>query len=111
MERNTSNFKLTYVGHSGFCLQHNDIALIFDFYTDEANRIPDIIKDSGRVLVFVSHFHKDHFNPEIFDWLKVNPNISYILSSDVIKHNRFMKFPDSVTVIRPGESLVIDGVM
>lgn len=111
MERNTSIFRLTYIGHSGFCLQHDSLSLIFDYYTDEAGVIGDIIKDSDKVLVFVSHFHKDHFNPVIFDWLKLNPNISYIVSADVVKHNRNMKFPDSMSILRPGESLAIDNLL
>ena len=34
-------------------------------------------------MVFASHAHADHFDPTILKWGKDNPNIHYILSSDI----------------------------
>ena len=68
------------------------------------------------VYIVVSHHHKDHFNPAVFEWAKYFPNIKYILSRDTYLHSRHYVEPDSmysgskrvdfqkVFRIRPGET-------
>ncbi len=71
--------KVTYIDHSGFLLEAENINLLFDYYK---GALPQV--DPGKpFLVFVSHKHSDHYNPEIFELIKKYPNIEYILSKDI----------------------------
>ena len=54
--------KITYINHSGFLIETRDCYYIFDYYKGE---LPNLDKEK-EVIVFCSHFHKDHFNPQIF---------------------------------------------
>ena len=54
--------KITYINHSGFLVETRDCYYIFDYYKGE---LPNLDKEK-EVIVFCSHFHKDHFNPQIF---------------------------------------------
>jgi len=78
--------KLTYVFHSCFVIESTDITLIFDYYKDSANNwlmrhLPDF---KGKVYVFASHAHHDHFNKEILKWTNVRNDIQYIFSKDIL---------------------------
>jgi len=68
--------------------------LIFDYYHDippegkersigNGVLTEDIFKTDKEIYVFVTHSHSDHYNPIIFNWQSINPNITYILSSDI----------------------------
>ena len=63
--------KVTYIGHSGFLLETEEINFLFDYYEGE---IP-ILEKEKPLVVFVSHSHHDHYNPEIFALLAVYQNI------------------------------------
>lgn len=69
--------KIEYIYHSGFTVETDDYLLVFDYYRGDIK-----LKDK-KTLVFASHGHHDHFSPDIFNWQKDNPNISYVLSSDI----------------------------
>lgn len=69
---------LRYIYHSGFYLEMENCAMIFDYYKGE---IPEMDK-SKKIFVFVSHGHGDHYNKEIFNIFK-DYNVSFILSDDV----------------------------
>ena len=58
---------LTYVFHSGFMLEGTDAILIFDFWRDAANGVVEqtLRTTRKRAYFLASHFHPDHFNPEI----------------------------------------------
>jgi L-ascorbate metabolism protein UlaG (beta-lactamase superfamily) len=80
--------KITYLFHSGFAVETDNCLLIFDYYQPNVQRRPDgkitgeYLKNKN-VYVFSSHSHADHFDPAILDWTKDNPDITYILSSDI----------------------------
>lgn len=81
-----------YLGHCGYAVRTRDHFLIFDYQEQRDGRqaktrpeqpslasgwiVPEEIKDL-KVRVFVSHSHEDHFDPVIFSWRKVIPDISY----------------------------------
>ncbi|MBQ9561974.1 MAG: MBL fold metallo-hydrolase [Lachnospiraceae bacterium] len=88
--------KVTYLGHSGFAVELENYVLIFDYWKGE---LPEIDPEK-RVLVFVSHAHHDHFNPEILKWPARFPKIHYILSNDI----KIEPHP-AVTVIGPDMTL------
>jgi len=77
-----------YLGHSGWAIKTKNHLLVFDYVEREANPAepclsngyinPTEIKDQHS-LVFVSHWHSDHYSQEIFDWEKSIKDINYIL--------------------------------
>ena len=71
--------KVTYIGHSGFLLEWENCVWLFDYYRGE---IP-YVSPKKKVLVFVSHSHGDHFNPQIFERFADYPQVEYILASEV----------------------------
>lgn len=71
-----------YLYHSGFAVEYNSYFLVFDYYRN-GSYVEKAISGKPDTYVFSSHGHFDHFNSEIFDWLKINPDIKYILSSDI----------------------------
>lgn len=70
---------VTYIGHSGFLLEMEDAYFLFDYFEGE---IPEF-KNDKNIVVFSSHRHHDHFNPEILELIKKYPDIQYVLSSDI----------------------------
>jgi len=94
------NVKVENVYHSCFTVETENYYLIFDYYKGQVE-----LKDK-KTLVFVSHGHGDHFNPEIFTWNDRVKDISYIISSDV----KLTSISDNIHLINPYESLTLDGV-
>ena len=71
--------KITYIGHSGFLVELAEVYLLFDYYQ---GKIPTL-KEEKKLMVFVSHSHGDHYNPQIFDLRKLKNPLTYILAEDV----------------------------
>lgn len=127
--------ELTYIYHDCFKVRTPQCVLLFDYW-----QMPDIHHGSDAlyggdasqrrkylpntpftkeeaelpIYIFVSHFHKDHYNKEIFDWSAFLPNVHYIISKDTARHARHILRPDSlyngikpapqsVTILREGE--------
>lgn len=87
----SSKCKITHLFHSSFLIETENHTLVFDFFDYTSHYIiksrkiltSDFFINKDNIFVFVSHKHKDHFDPKIFEWQEANPNINYILSSDV----------------------------
>ena len=77
--RNNMNVNITYLDHSGFLVEWNNCYWLFDYFKGQ---IPQL-DSSKMLLVFVSHSHGDHFNPEIFDLYNKHPMTTYLISSDI----------------------------
>ena len=76
--------KITYINHSGFLIETRDCYYIFDYYKGE---LPYLDKEK-EVIVFCSHFHKDHFNPQIFGILEdMGMTYQAVLANDIRKRN------------------------
>ena len=71
--------KITYLSHSGFAVELDHYVLVFDYWKGE---LPAWDPEKP-VLVFVSHGHHDHFNPDILSWPARFPKIHYFISNDV----------------------------
>mgnify|MGYP003226512673 FL=1 len=71
--------QLTYIFHSGFVFETDQCILVFDYWMDPA------------MYVFASHFHEDHFTPEILTWRERRDSICYLLSKDILRHRRARK--------------------
>ncbi|MFW5981897.1 MAG: MBL fold metallo-hydrolase [Halanaerobiaceae bacterium] len=112
--------------HSGVALIIDDSLLIFDYYNDKIDndksdnnerslRTGVIDKNDLRrfnqIYVFVSHRHSDHYNPVIFDWVKANPDIYYILSSDIqLDMGKLKNLEDKVFFTDKDSSLELDNL-
>lgn len=111
-----------YIFHDCFVVRTPSAVLVFDFwkrprslgdnFVGESPLSPDDL--AKPVYIFVSHFHKDHYNRHIFEWIREIPNIHFILSKDTARHARHILRLDSlyagvkpdprqVTVISEGE--------
>lgn len=103
--------KVTYIGHSGFLVETGIANLLFDYYK---GTIPKINNDLP-VLVFVSHKHSDHYNPEVFRLAKQYANIHYFISNDIQLSEKIMEdyeltpefMKDKVTMVAPGLKRVV----
>ena len=98
--------KVTYLYHSGFMIETDNYCLVFDYYTNggKYNNIDLSAFENKNVFVFVSHFHQDHYDREIFKWKDMN--VRYILSKDC----KFDKTLKNVTVVSPNKGYIVDGL-
>lgn len=114
--------KITYIWHDCFVVETESVNLVFDYWLDKDGTRSDRPAflnglDCNRPLyVFVSHFHKDHYNPAIFSWASRFEKIHYIVSIDVWKRMKFLTSATSVykgprvdtrlvSVLKPGDCL------
>ncbi len=95
--------KITYINHSCFMLESEDVCFLFDY---DKGEIPPIT-DEKDMVVFVSHKHGDHYNPEIFDLVKKYSRIQFVVSKDVPVKWQILKYKEQgidlekqVTVVR-----------
>ena len=54
--------RVTFLAHSGFLIELSQVNLLFDWWKGDLPPFPA----EKPLLVFVSHGHEDHFNPQIF---------------------------------------------
>lgn len=73
--------EITYIGHSGFLAELSRAYLLFDYYEGE---LPGLKPDKP-VFLFVSHFHQDHFNSQVFELLKGQEKVYGIFSKDIFE--------------------------
>lgn len=71
--------KVTHIYHSGFLIELEHCVWLLDYYKGE---IPDFDREK-KLIVFASHVHRDHFNPEIFELFREYPQVEYVLSRDI----------------------------
>ncbi|MDV3426008.1 MAG: MBL fold metallo-hydrolase [Bacillota bacterium] len=71
--------KITYIEHSCFSVELDNVILLFDYYT---GKLPEFNPEKT-IYVFSSHKHQDHFSFSIFTLLKKFPQVHYILSKDI----------------------------
>ena len=82
---------LRYIFHSGFLLETARCILVFDYWMDPADVMSGYMNTCKHVYVFSSHFREDYFTKAILRWKKSIPNITYILSKDILKRRRAQK--------------------
>lgn len=91
--------KITYICHSGFMAELENCCLLFDYYKGV------IPKTNKKLYVFASHFHGDHYNPEIFG-LRERGNVKFILSSDIKTKDK----SKDIFSINSGENITVDDI-
>lgn len=76
--------RVTYLAHSGFMVETGEVIMIFDYFRDPSHSVVKTLerRPDVPVIFFVSHSHRDHYNPEIFN-LAQNHQRIYVLSNDV----------------------------
>ena len=86
--------RLTYIYHSGFAIEADEFAILIDYYKD-TGRSPEkgfvhekLLNRAGILYVLSSHFHPDHFNPEVLRWKTYKKDIVYLFGKDILKRNR-----------------------
>lgn len=71
---------ITFLSHSGFLVETETDFFAFDVWQDPAGALSAALDSSEKpISFFVSHFHADHFSPDIFRWWD---RASYILHAD-----------------------------
>lgn len=87
--------KVIYIAHSGFLVETSSCYYIFDYYKG----VLPILDKRKKVLVFCSHAHPDHYNPQIFSLLRKQGigQITAVLANDI---SRRKYPPDDVECIR-----------
>lgn len=98
------NIGIKYLYHSGFCVETANCLLVFDFYKGSLN-----LKDK-KTYVFCSHNHADHYNAEIFEWQKKQPDIQYVLGYDICGEKSIPFAKDNITFMSPYEEKQIDNI-
>lgn len=104
------NINITYLDHSGFLLEWDTCYWLFDYYRGQ---LPSL-DNNKKLVIFVSHGHGDHFNPEIFKLFNSYSKISYIISSDVklnekavLKYGITEELSCIIKIVRPNQEYVI----
>lgn len=95
--------RLTYVFHSGFVVETSECLIVFDFWLDPQNLMPEFLNSDKPMYVFASHFHEDHFNKEVLQWRATKRNITYIFSKDIERRRRAQKNDADVWLAKGGK--------
>ncbi len=95
--------RIIYIYHSCFVLQTSDFMMVFDYWKDDSEgRLHDMLSASDIPVYFVaSHFHEDHFNPEILSW-EGKGDRRLLLSYDILKRRKVDRSIPTA-ILRPGE--------
>lgn len=70
--------RVTFIGHSGFLVETATAYFLFDYFH---GGIPALDRDKP-LVVFASHKHRDHYNPEIFNLFEDYPWVRFVLDKD-----------------------------
>lgn len=71
--------KVTYIHHSSFLAELEQVVFLFDYFEGE---IPEFDRKKP-LVVFASHRHGDHFSPVIFELAQQYEKVFYVLSDDI----------------------------
>jgi len=86
--------RLTYIYHSGYVIEANGFSILIDFYKDTGSALhrgyvhDELSRRQGPIYILASHFHPDHFNPEILRWKEYRKDLIYIFSRDILRYKR-----------------------
>lgn len=99
--------KITYLDHSGFIVEDEEVIMVFDYFRDPSNALPHALNANPDkpVVFFVTHHHPDHYNKSIFH-LAQNHRRTYVMSNDVHPQN----VPDTLEVAGMSRGDVIENL-
>lgn len=116
--------KITYIHHSGFCLENETTAIVIDFYKDtkeiDGYIYDQVLKSGKKLYILCTHSHLDHFNGEILNWKRKVKDITYIFSEDVLSSmvaekneavylDKLQEYKDDILFVRAYGSTDIGG--
>ena len=93
-------------------MEGDDALLVFDYWRDPAGVLHQAVSSTRKqVYFFVSHFHQDHYNPEILSWPSAVPDKPHrlLVSYDTVRRRHVPK-EQLAAVLRPGYSYSDDFV-
>lgn len=100
---------VTYIHHNCFILKEPSRTLLFD-YPDDRFLTPKMREtvtnklQGSKAIVFASHSHQDHFNPQLMNLAKIASQATLVLSQDIIKrHPQFGEFKNCL-IVKPSEA-------
>ncbi len=98
--------QLHYIHHSCFVAEEEDCLLVFDYWQDPQGLLRSLLDSAGGRAVYfiVSHFHQDHFNPDIVGWCAARADWHLLPSYDTVRRRRIDKSLP-LAVLRPAESV------
>ena len=108
--------RVTYLDHSGFCVELAHHILVFDWVKGD---LPAHLDPDLPMVVFASHFHGDHFTFELFRRLAGRPNVHYVLGRDIKKqwsrgyfaaHGVDSTLYEQLHFMGAGETLCLEGL-
>lgn len=71
--------RATYIDHSGFFVEGEQLCLLFDYYQGALPEVPA----GKRLVAFASHHHPDHYVPEMFAYGERAEGTRYLLGCDI----------------------------
>lgn len=86
-EHKSGSAALWYLGHCGWAIKTANHFLIFDYFNTGADPLQPALANGHinsdeiahmNVTVFVTHGHRDHFDPVIYSWKNTIKKITYI---------------------------------
>ncbi len=107
--------KIFFLGHSGWAVRTKDHLLVFDYWVNENSSepghpninngylVPEELKNEN-VIVFISHDHRDHYTPAMFDWKEKFDNIKFVTGFDPKRNVK------DLNIVEGRRHIVIDGV-
>ena len=101
---------LHYIYHSCFVYSDADLLIVYDYWRDPNGILPKFLEEAERdekaVYFIVSHFHEDHFNPEIVRWCEERKEEQwYLLPSYDTVRRRHIDKTLPLAVLRFGETV------
>jgi L-ascorbate metabolism protein UlaG (beta-lactamase superfamily) len=81
-----------YLFHSGWAIKTRDHLLVFDYFQPRRppedpglcnGRIEPSEIAGADVTVFVTHEHRDHYDPAIFEWQETLPHVTYVVGCPI----------------------------
>lgn len=89
--------KVTFIKHSCYSIETDNYFLVFDYIGGSLN-----FPEDKKIIFFVTHRHKDHFNPDIFTY-----NASCFILSDDIEGD----FSKKTIKVSPDNTYEIEGLL
>lgn len=106
-------FNLVYLYHSGFALCFDACSVLIDYYADSAGEDrgfvhAELLQRPGPLYILASHFHADHFNPEVFSFAESKADVRFVFSKDIYKRRRKWLPIDDIAFLSPGDEYADD---
>lgn len=99
--------RIEYIYHSCFAVVGETCLIVYDYWRDPSGRLHELLGecDDKPVYFIVSHFHEDHFSPEVVVQCQRHPQWHLLPSYDTVRRRHIDKALP-LAVLRFGEEVV-----